>query len=53
LKFGFAGFPLIGVRTAPDNKVILRPLEQNLAPERYNEYGYLEVAPGRIVLRAA
>ncbi|PHS01619.1 MAG: hypothetical protein COA68_01440 [Oceanobacter sp.] len=35
LKCGFADFPLIGVRAAPDNKVILRPLEQNLAPERY------------------
>jgi hypothetical protein len=34
LKCGFADFPLIGMRAAPDNKVILRPLEQNLAPER-------------------
>ena len=38
LKCGFADFPLIGVRAAPDNKVILRPLEQNLAPERYKKY---------------
>ena len=36
------------MRAAPDNKVVLRPLEQNLAPERYNEYGYLEVARGRV-----
>ena len=34
LKYGFADFPLIGVRAAPENKVILRPLEQNRAPER-------------------
>jgi hypothetical protein len=39
LKCGFADFPLIGVRAAPDNKVILRPLEQNLAPERCKKYG--------------
>jgi len=39
LKCGFAGFPLIGVRAAPDNKVTLRPLEQNLAPERCKKYG--------------
>ena len=25
------------MRAAPDNKVILRPLEQNLAPERYKK----------------
>jgi hypothetical protein len=42
LKCGFAVFPLIGVRTAPDNKVILRPLEQNLAPERRKKYGYFK-----------
>jgi hypothetical protein len=40
LKCGFADFLLIGVRAAPENKVILRPLEQNLAPERYKKYGY-------------
>jgi hypothetical protein len=34
LKYGIADFPLIGVRAAPDNKVILGPLEQNLAPDR-------------------
>jgi hypothetical protein len=33
---------LIGVRAAPDNKVILRPLEQNLAPDRYKKYGYFK-----------
>jgi hypothetical protein len=29
------------MRAAPDNKVILRSLEQNLAPERYKKYEYL------------
>jgi hypothetical protein len=38
LKCGFADFPLIGMRWAPDNKVILRPLEQNLAPERCKKW---------------
>jgi hypothetical protein len=42
LKCGFAAFHLIGVRAAPDNKVILRPLEQNLAPERCKKYGYFK-----------
>jgi hypothetical protein len=40
LKCSFAVFPSIDVRSAPDNKVILRPLEQNLAPERCKKYGY-------------
>ena len=31
LKCGVADFPLIGMRAAPDYKVILRSLEQNLA----------------------
>ncbi|MFT6423281.1 MAG: hypothetical protein ACJA2K_002030 [Thalassolituus sp.] len=31
LKYCVADFLLIGVRAAPDNKVILWPLEQNLA----------------------
>jgi hypothetical protein len=39
LKYSFADFCLIGVRAAPDHKVILRPLEQNLAPERRNKHG--------------
>jgi hypothetical protein len=39
LKCGFADFHLIGMRAAPDNKVILRPLEQNLAPERCKLHG--------------
>jgi hypothetical protein len=42
LKYGFADFLLIGLRAAPDNQVILRPLEQNLAPERYNKFGYFK-----------
>ena len=40
LKCGFADFPLVGVRAVPDNKVILRPLEQNLAPEPCKKHGY-------------
>jgi hypothetical protein len=32
------------MRAAPDNKVILRPLEQNLAPERYK---YMATLTGR------
>jgi hypothetical protein len=44
LKYGFADFPLIGVRAAPENKVILRPLEQNRAPERYK---YMDTQSGR------
>ena len=44
LKYGFADFPLIGVRAAPENKVILRPLEQNRAPERYK---YMDTQRGR------
>jgi hypothetical protein len=32
------------MRAAPDNKVILRPLEQNLAPERYK---YMDALRGR------
>ena len=44
LKCGFADFPLIGVRAAPENKVILRPLEQNRAPERYK---YMDTQRGR------
>ena len=44
LKCGFTDFPLIGVRAAPDSKVILRPLEQNLAPERYK---YMDTLRGR------
>jgi hypothetical protein len=39
LKYGCSEFLLIGMRAAPDNKVILWPLEQNLAPERYKLYG--------------
>jgi hypothetical protein len=42
LKCGFADFSLIGMRAAPDNQVILRPLEQNLAPERRKKYGCLK-----------
>ena len=42
LKYGFSDFSLIGVRAAPDNKVILRPLEQNLAPERCKKRGYFK-----------
>jgi hypothetical protein len=53
LKYGCSDFLLIGMRAAPDNKVILRPLEQNLAPERYKKWILQKVAPGRIVLRAA
>jgi hypothetical protein len=43
LKCGFADFPLIGVRAVPDNQVILRSLEQNLAPERYTKYRYFNI----------
>ena len=35
---------LIGMRAAPDNKVILWPLEQNLAPERYKK---MDTSKGR------
>ena len=48
LKCGFADFPLIGVRAAPDNKVILRPLEQNLAPERYKNGYFTRPLRGRL-----
>jgi hypothetical protein len=53
LKFDFAALLLIGMRAAPGNKAILRPLEQNLAPERYKKWILQKIAPGRIVLRAA
>jgi hypothetical protein len=42
LKCGFADFPLIGMRAAPDNEVILRSLEQNLAPDRCKKYEYFK-----------
>jgi hypothetical protein len=35
---------LIGMRAAPGNKAILRPLEQNLAPERHKK---MDTSKGR------
>jgi hypothetical protein len=37
---------LIGMGAAPDNKVILRPLEQNLAPERHKKMDTLRGRSG-------